>query len=74
MINVCIYTMTMAYAKNGKQSATDYAIFQSSLLLSEIIAASLSMTIAEYVNYLMAFLLALLSIIAIKLTYKHISI
>lgn len=67
IINVSIYTITMIYAKNGKQSATDYAIFQSSLLLSEIVASSVSMTIAEYFNYLTAFIIALITIIIIHI-------
>lgn len=38
---VSIYTFTMIYAKQSKQTATDYAVFQSTLLLSEIIGSSL---------------------------------
>ena len=71
IINVSIYTITMIYAKQGKQSATDYAIFQSTLLLSEIIASSLSVAVAEYFSYITAFLLALISIIVIHLMKKN---
>jgi len=71
IINVSIYTITMIYAKQGKQSATDYAIFQSTLLLSEIIASSLSVAVAEYFSYITAFLLALISIIVIHLIKKN---
>jgi len=70
-INVSIYTITMIFAKQGKQTATDYAIFQSSLLFSEIIGSSISMTIADYFNYLIAFLLALISIIVINLMIRN---
>ena len=55
----------MIYAKQSKQTATDYAVFKSTLLLSEIIGSSLSMTLAEYFNYLVAFFSALMAIIAI---------
>lgn len=72
IINVSIYTITMSFVKNGKQSTTDYAIFQSSLLLSEIIASSLSMTLAGYFNYMIAFFIALLSIVIISLNIKYI--
>ena len=69
-INVSIYTFTMIYAKQSKQTATDYAVFQSTLLLSEIIGSSLSMTLAEYFNYLVAFFSALMAIIAIFVINK----
>ncbi|OTP81239.1 MFS transporter [Gilliamella apicola] len=69
-INVSIYTFTMIYAKQSKQTATDYAVFQSTLLLSEIIGSSLSMTLAEYFNYFVAFLSALIAIIAIFVLNK----
>lgn len=69
-INVSIYTFTMIYAKQSKQTATDYAVFQSTLLLSEIIGSSLSMTLVEYFNYFVAFLSALIAIIAIFVLNK----
>ena len=60
----------MIYAKQSKQTATDYAVFQSTLLLSEIIGSSLSMTLAEYFNYFVAFFSALMAIIAIFVINK----
>lgn len=53
-INVSIYSLLMKYVASGKQSTTDYSVFQSSLLFSEIIAASLSIAIAEQFGYTVA--------------------
>lgn len=54
--NVSVYSLLMQYASASKQSTTDYSMFQSTLLFSEIIAASLSITVADQFGYSATFL------------------
>lgn len=71
IINVSTFKLLMDYAQGGEQAATDYAVFQSTGLGSDILASMLSTAVSAWLGYRYGVGLAALAAIILLLGWTR---